>query len=98
MLCWEPGPRPFDGPWSPWWYGTTHRSTGFRGGGMRDLTVHATAGSGGGGGGGGEASGVLSDDAYALLEACQPIYELFKARVIPLAILCYDLALPRTIT
>ena len=30
MLAWEPGPRPqVDGVWAPWWYKTTHESTGF---------------------------------------------------------------------
>jgi hypothetical protein len=31
MLCWEEGPKPFDGPWAPHWYGAVHRSTGFAG-------------------------------------------------------------------
>lgn len=31
MLRWEAGPRPFDGPWAPHWYGAVHRSTGFAG-------------------------------------------------------------------
>jgi len=30
MLSWEPGPKPFDGVWAPWWYGSTHRHTGFQ--------------------------------------------------------------------
>lgn len=29
MLSWEPGPRPEDGPWAPYWYHNLHRSTGF---------------------------------------------------------------------
>lgn len=29
MLSWEPGPRPEDGPWAPYWYHNLHKSTGF---------------------------------------------------------------------
>ncbi|XP_047970338.1 branched-chain-amino-acid aminotransferase-like protein 1 [Salvia hispanica] len=29
MLKWEPGPKPFDGMWAPYWYKNTHKSTGF---------------------------------------------------------------------
>jgi hypothetical protein len=29
MLCWEPGPRPTDGPWAPHWYAAVEASTGF---------------------------------------------------------------------
>ena len=29
MMKWEPGPRPEDGVWAPWWYATTHASSGF---------------------------------------------------------------------
>lgn len=29
MLSWPAGPRPEDGCWAPWWYATTHASTGF---------------------------------------------------------------------
>jgi hypothetical protein len=29
MLSWEPGPRPEDGIWAPYWYENLHRSTGF---------------------------------------------------------------------
>ena len=29
MLSWTSGPRAFDGPWAPHWYGAVHRSTGF---------------------------------------------------------------------
>lgn len=29
MLHWPAGPKPFDGVWAPWWYATTHTSTGF---------------------------------------------------------------------
>ncbi|KAL1536236.1 branched-chain-amino-acid aminotransferase-like protein 1 [Salvia divinorum] len=29
MLKWEPGPKPFDGIWAPYWYKNTHKSTGF---------------------------------------------------------------------
>jgi hypothetical protein len=31
MLHWSPGPKPFDGPWAPHWYGAVHESTGFAG-------------------------------------------------------------------
>jgi hypothetical protein len=31
MLHWAPGPKPFDGPWAPHWYGAVHESTGFAG-------------------------------------------------------------------
>ncbi|GER46299.1 amino acid aminotransferase family protein [Striga asiatica] len=27
---WEPGPKPFDGMWAPYWYESTHKSTGFK--------------------------------------------------------------------
>ncbi|PKA48606.1 Branched-chain-amino-acid aminotransferase-like protein 2 [Apostasia shenzhenica] len=30
MLEWEPGPKPVDGIWAPWWYGGVHKSTGFK--------------------------------------------------------------------
>lgn len=30
MTAWEPGPRPEDGVWAPWWYANVHRSRGFR--------------------------------------------------------------------
>ncbi|MEO0486789.1 MAG: HAD family hydrolase [Pseudomonadota bacterium] len=29
MLSWPTGPKHFDGPWAPHWYGAVHRSTGF---------------------------------------------------------------------
>ena len=29
MLSWEPGPRPEDGIWAPYWYDAVHESTGF---------------------------------------------------------------------
>lgn len=29
MLCWEPGPRAYDGVWAKHWYGNVYRSTGF---------------------------------------------------------------------
>lgn len=29
MLHWAPGPKPYDGVWAPWWYGNTHKATGF---------------------------------------------------------------------
>lgn len=29
MLRWPAGPRSYDGPWAPHWYGAVHRSTGF---------------------------------------------------------------------
>lgn len=29
MLSWEPGPRPEDGPWGNFWYGSVRESTGF---------------------------------------------------------------------
>jgi hypothetical protein len=29
MLSWEPGPRPEDGVWAPFWYHALHRSRGF---------------------------------------------------------------------
>jgi len=29
MLHWKAGPRPEDGVWAPYWYGSVHRSTGF---------------------------------------------------------------------
>jgi hypothetical protein len=31
MLRWAPGPKSFDGPWAPHWYGAVHESTGFAG-------------------------------------------------------------------
>lgn len=31
MLKWEAGPRPEDGAWAPYWYGSVERSTGFAG-------------------------------------------------------------------
>ncbi|KAJ6817048.1 branched-chain-amino-acid aminotransferase-like protein 2 isoform X1 [Iris pallida] len=30
MLKWEPGPKPVDGIWAPWWYKSVHKSTGFK--------------------------------------------------------------------
>ncbi|MDH3651304.1 MAG: hypothetical protein OEQ53_16575 [Saprospiraceae bacterium] len=29
MLHWNPGPKPFDGIWAPYWYRNTHLSSGF---------------------------------------------------------------------
>ncbi|KAK6915543.1 hypothetical protein RJ641_020660, partial [Dillenia turbinata] len=29
MLKWEPGPKPVDGLWAPWWYESVHKSTSF---------------------------------------------------------------------
>ncbi|HAB31047.1 MAG TPA: sulfotransferase family protein [Cryomorphaceae bacterium] len=29
MLQWNPGPKPYDGPWWPHWYANVHASTGF---------------------------------------------------------------------
>ncbi|KAK1305176.1 Branched-chain-amino-acid aminotransferase-like protein 2 [Acorus calamus] len=29
MLKWESGPKPIDGIWAPWWYGSVHKSTCF---------------------------------------------------------------------
>lgn len=29
MTHWQPGPRPEDGVWAPWWYASVHRSRGF---------------------------------------------------------------------
>ena len=31
MLSWQAGPKPYDGVWAPWWYGSTHGATGERG-------------------------------------------------------------------
>ena len=28
MLHWAPGPKPYDGVWAPWWYSSSHKSTG----------------------------------------------------------------------
>jgi hypothetical protein len=28
MLAWPAGPKPYDGPWAPYWYHNVHRSTG----------------------------------------------------------------------
>ncbi|WNJ20921.1 sulfotransferase family protein [Pontibacter sp. G13] len=30
MVSWNPGPRPEDGVWAPWWYENVHRSEGFQ--------------------------------------------------------------------
>lgn len=27
---WEAGPKPIDGIWAPWWYGSVHKSTSFK--------------------------------------------------------------------
>ena len=29
MLTWPAGPKPYDGPWAPHWYGSVHKSTRF---------------------------------------------------------------------
>ena len=29
MFQWEKGPKPYDGPWSPYWYAKVHDSSGF---------------------------------------------------------------------
>ncbi|GLC47548.1 hypothetical protein PLESTM_002100400, partial [Pleodorina starrii] len=29
MLSWPAGPKPYDGLWAEWWYGNTHKATGF---------------------------------------------------------------------
>ncbi|THG00692.1 branched-chain-amino-acid aminotransferase-like protein 2 isoform X2 [Camellia sinensis] len=30
MLKWQAGPKSVDGIWAPWWYGSAHKSTGFK--------------------------------------------------------------------
>ncbi|KAL2942226.1 Branched-chain-amino-acid aminotransferase-like protein 2 [Bienertia sinuspersici] len=30
MLKWKAGSKPIDGSWAPWWYGSVHKSTGFK--------------------------------------------------------------------
>ncbi|CAK9138350.1 unnamed protein product [Ilex paraguariensis] len=30
MLKWEAGPKSYDGIWGPWWYGSVHKSIGFK--------------------------------------------------------------------
>lgn len=30
MLSWQPGPKPEDGVWAPYWYENVHKSTGFQ--------------------------------------------------------------------
>ena len=40
MLSWAAGARPEDGVWAPWWYGTTHQSTGFTPPDGASLTYH----------------------------------------------------------
>jgi hypothetical protein len=30
MTRWDPGPRPEDGVWAPWWYENVHQTTAFR--------------------------------------------------------------------
>jgi hypothetical protein len=30
MMSWEPGARPEDGAWAPYWYHNVHKSTGFQ--------------------------------------------------------------------
>ncbi|MEO8150012.1 MAG: sulfotransferase family protein [Bacteroidia bacterium] len=29
MLHWQPGPKPYDGVWAPYWYANVHQSSGF---------------------------------------------------------------------
>ena len=39
MLSWPAGPKPEDGAWAPFWYESTHRSTGFAPHSVKDVTL-----------------------------------------------------------
>jgi len=41
MLAWEPGARPEDGIWAPYWYANVHRSSGFQPYQKKDTRVPA---------------------------------------------------------
>lgn len=39
MLRWEPGPKPYDGVWAPYWYHQVHASAGFQAAERKDYVV-----------------------------------------------------------
>lgn len=70
MLSWQAGPRPEDGCWAPWWYASTHKSTGF--GGPQQQS----------GNNGAIPREPLPAALRPLLEECRPLYEMLRRRAL----------------
>ncbi|GAB4823619.1 hypothetical protein N2152v2_010665 [Parachlorella kessleri] len=64
MLRWEPGPKPFDGVWAPWWYSNTHKATGKLGLGFERPVQRPR--------------GPLPPHLRPLLEECWPLWEILR--------------------
>eukprot|EP00887_Chlorella_sp_A99_P000443 scaffold17.g443.t1 len=85
MLAWPAGPKPCDGPWGPWWYASTHRTTGFQ----RQVSFRAEGeegrpqqGASDGGGGGERQPRPLPPHLRPLLEECRPLWEALRRRAL----------------
>ena len=63
MLSWPAGARPEDGLWAPWWYASTHASTGFAAPAASSSAAPLPP---------------LSPALAALVEECGPFYALLK--------------------
>lgn len=74
MLSWPAGPKQYDGVWAPWWYGQTHRSTGFQPPAQQEGAAQQTQGQ--------EVPrqqrGSLPPHLAPLLEECRPLYALLR--------------------
>lgn len=70
MLSWQAGPKPYDGVWAPWWYGQTHKSTGFEQpaaqGGQQARQPRKP----------------LPDHLKPLLEECRPLYAMLQRKAL----------------
>ena len=84
MLSWPAGPKPeIDGCWAPWWYGTTHASTGFGGNNNNSNNRRNNKEkSGNGGGEGGVKFYNIEPSLRPLLEECRPIYEFLRKKAL----------------
>ena len=74
MLSWPSGPKPYDGVWAPWWYKTTHASTGF---GSEPSTLSRDQ----------QQQGVkifpsLTPSERLLLDECRPFFEFLRNRAL----------------
>lgn len=77
MLSWPCGPKPYDGLWAPWWYKTTHTSTGFGSESSSDekKRLHQL-----------EYSRTLTPSRRLLLDECRPFYEFLRNRALTVEI------------
>lgn len=69
MLSWQPGPKPEDGAWAPWWYAGSHTSLGF---GRHERPE----------GGAGKRGAPLDPALRPLLEECQALYAVLSRRAL----------------